>query len=214
MSTSLARCPSSILFGALLAGGLSLAPAAWSHEAGDWILKGGVSLVKPKSSNGSVLDGSVGLDVSNNARPSVTLTYMATRNLGIEVLAAVPFSHDIHGGGLGTIGSTKHLPPTVSLQWHFLPDSRIQPYVGVGLNYTTFFSTKASGVLAGQDLDLGDSWGLAGQIGVDYKINERWMLSADIRYVDISSKVRLNGADIGKARIDPWVFTTAVGYRF
>ncbi|GAA5233896.1 outer membrane beta-barrel protein [Verticiella sediminum] len=199
---------------ALVFAGVLGTPAAQAHEAGDWIVKGGVSLVKPKSGNGSVLDGTVGLDVNNNARPSVTLTYMATHHVGVELLAAMPFRHDIRGSGLGTIGSTRHLPPTLSLQWHFLPDSRIQPYVGVGLNYTTFFSTRASGALAGQDLSLRDSWGVAGQVGVDVKLDERWMLSADVRYIDISSKVRLNGEDIGKARVDPWVFTAAVGYRF
>lgn len=184
------------------------APAA-AHEAGDWLLKAGVTHIKPKSDNGDVL-GNVQLDVGSSTRPSVSITYMATRNIGVELLGAFPFKHDIGAQGLGNIGSTKHLPPTLSLQWHFLPDARIQPYVGVGLNYTTFFSTKSS---LG-DLKLGDSWGLAGQIGVDVKLDERWFLNADVRYIDISSKVKLNGQGIGTARIDPWVATVGLGYRF
>lgn len=193
----------------------ALAPAAHAHEAGDWLLKVGVTQVKPKSDNGSVLDGAVDLDVNSNVRPSFTLTYMATRNIGVELLGAWPFQHDVRGsGGLGRIASTKHLPPTLSVQWHFLPDSRVQPYVGVGVNYTHFFDTRTRGALSGSDMKLGDSWGLAGQIGMDVKLDERWFLNADLRYIDISSKVKLDGQRIGTARIDPWVATVAVGYRF
>jgi len=192
----------------------SLAVPAHAHEAGDVLLKVGVTQVRPDSNNGSVLDGSVKLDVNNNVRPSFTLTYMATRNIGVELLGAWPFQHDIRGSGLGKIGSTKHLPPTLSLQWHILPDSMIQPYIGVGINYTHFFDTKAEGALSGSDLKLKDSWGVAAQLGADIKINERWFMNADIRYIDISSKVKLDGQRVGTARINPWVATLGVGYRF
>ena len=139
----------------------------------------------------------------------------AGRNIGIELLGAWPFQHDVSGsGGLGKIGSTKQLPPTLSLQWHILPDSMIQPYIGVGINYTHFFDTKAEGALKGSDLKLGDSWGVAAQLGADIKINDRWFMNADIRYIDIKSKVKLDGERVGTARIDPWVATVSVGYRF
>ncbi len=192
----------------VVAGAFAAVPAA-AHEGGDWLLKAGVTHIKPKSNNGDVL-GNVGLDIGSSTRPSVSLTYMASRNIGIELLGAFPFKHDISAQGLGNIGSTKHLPPTLSLQWHFLPDAQIQPYVGIGLNYTTFFSAKSS---LG-DLKLDDSWGLAAQVGVDVKLSERWFMNADVRYIDISSDVSLNGQRIGKATIDPWVATVGVGYRF
>lgn len=194
--------------------GTTLATPALAHEAGDWLFKVGATQVRPKSNNGSVLNGSVKLDVNNNVRPSFTVTYMATRNVGVELLGAWPFEHDIRGSGLGKIATTKHLPPTLSLQWHFLPDSTVQPYVGIGLNYTHFFDTKTKGPLSGSSMKLKDSWGLAGQVGVDVKLNERWFMNADLRYIDISSKVKLDGQYIGKARIDPWVATIGVGYRF
>lgn len=192
---------------------LAAAPLAQAHEAGDVLLKVGVTHVHPKSNNGSVANGTVDLNVGNSTRPSFSLTYMATKNIGIELLGAAPFQHNIDSN-LGRIGKTKHLPPTLSLQWHFLPDAKVQPYVGVGLNYTRFFSTKSEGALAGQDLKLSDSWGVAAQIGVDIPLDKRWLLSADVRYISIESDVKLNGAKIGKAKINPWVATMAVGYRF
>ena len=197
----------------LIAAGALAAPAH-AHEAGDVLFRVGVTQVRPASNNGTVLDGSVKLDANNNVRPSFTLGYMVTRNIGIELLGAWPFQHDVSGSGLGKIGSSKQLPPTLSLQWHFLPDSTVQPYVGVGLNYTHFFDTKATGALEGAKVKLKDSWGIAGQVGMDVKLNDRWFVNADLRYIDISSKVKLNGESIGTAQIDPWVATLAVGYRF
>jgi outer membrane protein len=160
-----------------------------------------------------VADGTVKLDVGNNARPSFSLTYMATRNIGIELLGAFPFQHNIDSN-LGRIGKTKHLPPTLSLQYHFLPDSDFQPYVGVGVNYTMFFDTESRGALAGSDLKLKNSWGFAAQVGVDYKLDKNWFLNADVRYISIRPDVKLNGQSIGKAKLDPVVATIGVGYRF
>lgn len=203
------RLRHTVLACTLAAGTLAAGPAL-AHEAGDILLKVGVTHVEPKSDNGRVANGAVKLDIDGSTRPSFTLTYMATRNIGIELLGAYPFKHTINAKGLGDIGSTQQLPPTLSLQWHFLPDAAFQPYVGVGLNYTTFFDTNSK---LG-NLSLDDSWGVAAQVGVDYKLNDRWFLNADLRYIDISSNVRLNGADIGKTRINPWVATVGVGYRF
>ncbi|MYZ41623.1 OmpW/AlkL family protein [Schauerella aestuarii] len=207
---ALAPAVGSIVLAAVLA-----APAS-AHEQGDVLLKIGASQVRPTSNNGSVLNGAVDLDIDNSVRPSLTLTYMATRHVGIELLGAWPFKHNVNASGAvgGQIITSKQLPPTLSLQWHFLPDSTVQPYVGVGLNYTHFFDTKATGALEGAKVRLKDSWGIAGQVGMDVKLNDRWFVNADLRYIDISSKVKLNGESIGTAQIDPWVATVAVGYRF
>ncbi|RLE23923.1 MAG: hypothetical protein DRJ50_05450, partial [Actinobacteria bacterium] len=110
--------------------------------------------------------------------------------------------------------STKHLPPTVSLQYHFMPTSKFQPYVGVGINYTNFFSEKTTGPLTGSNLSLGDSWGLAGQIGFDVMIGENWFLNLDARYMNIETKARLDGTSIGTVKIDPMVYGGHVGFRF
>ncbi|MGO1766075.1 MAG: OmpW/AlkL family protein [Advenella sp.] len=207
-------------------GSLVAVPVA-AHEAGDWIVKLGITRVLPTSDNGTtgkdIVPRGIALDVKDSTRPSLSLTYMATRHMGIELLAAAPFKHDIRGnapdlgGDLGRIGTTRQLPPTLSVQWHFLPEARVQPYVGVGVNYTTFFDTKPTGALRGlgvEKLKLSDSWGLAAQVGADVKINENWLLNASVRYIDIKTRVRLDGTKIGTAKINPWVATVGVGYRF
>ncbi|MDR1075447.1 MAG: outer membrane beta-barrel protein [Xanthomonadaceae bacterium] len=202
----------------LLATGLAVALTAatipaMAQSRGDWTIGAGLGMVSPKSSNGT-LAGALKLDVDNDTKPTVTFEYFVYDNLGVEVLAAWPFQHDINIKGLGRVGSTKHLPPTVSLQYHFNSQGTISPFIGVGVNYTNFFSEKTKGVLRGGDLKLDDSWGIAGHVGVDVAVGERGAVRVDARYMDIDSKVKLDGAKLGTANIDPWVWGVSYIWKF
>ncbi|HKJ17151.1 MAG TPA: OmpW family outer membrane protein, partial [Xanthomonadales bacterium] len=140
--------------------------------------------------------------------------YFMTANWSVEVLAAWPFDHDIDLIGGEKVADTDHLPPTVSLNYHFLSDGGFQPYLGVGINYTTFFSTDTTGALAGTDLDLDDSWGLAYQLGADIPINEKWLVNLNVRYIDIETDATLDGTELGTVEIDPWVYGIHLGFKF
>jgi outer membrane protein len=195
------------------------ATPAFAQSAGSWTLGIGAHHVAPKSGNGTLTAtplGDLSMDVGSNARPTITGEYFLKDNLGLEVLAALPFQHDISVDGVGQVGSTKHLPPTVSLQYHF-GQGKVKPFVGVGLNYTRFFSTKTEGAIAGTDLELSDSWGLAGHVGIDFQINEKAAIRIDYRKIDIDTDVKLNGADLGTrntVNIDPSVYGIAYVFRF
>ena len=203
--------PLRIALAAVLA--LAATPAL-AQSAGSWTVGIGAHNVAPKSDNGTLTAtplGNLTMDVGSNVRPTITGEYFLKDNLGIEVLAALPFQHDINVVGVGKVGSTKHLPPTVSLQYHF-GQGKVKPFVGVGLNYTTFFSTKSEGAIAGTNLDLSDSWGLAAHLGVDFKVGEKGAIRVDYRKIDIDTKVKLNGANLGTrntVNIDPSVYGIA-----
>jgi outer membrane protein len=191
----------------------ALLGAAWVNtatamEQGDWLIRIGASNVDPKSNNHEVVS------VDSGTSATINFTYMMTANWAVELLAAYPFEHDIYLVDGPETGSTKHLPPTVSLQYHFLPDSTFQPYIGAGVNYTTFFSEKLYGPLAGNKLSLDDSWGLAGEIGADFMLGDAWFLNVSVRYIDINTDAKVNGENIGKVNIDPWVYGAHLGYRF
>lgn len=192
---------------------------ALAQSAGSFTVGIGAHNVAPKSGNGTLTAtplGNLPIRVADNIRPSVTGEYFASDNLGIEVLAALPCRHDISVAGVGKVGSTWHLPPTVSLQYHF-GNGRIRPFIGAGLNYTVFFSTKAEGAIAGGDLDLSDSWGLAGHVGVDFKVAEKGSIRLDYRKIDIDTKVKLNRANLGTnntVNIDPSVYGIAYVMQF
>ena len=207
--------PRTILVSALA---LAATPAL-AQSTGTWTIGIGAHNVAPKSNNGTLTAtplGNLRMDVGNNVRPTITAEYFLKDNLGVEVLAALPFQHDIDVAGVGKVGSAKHLPPTVSLQYHF-GQGKVRPFVGVGLNYTTFFSTKTEGAVDGTNLDLSNSWGLAGHIGVDFQVSEKGAIRIDYRKIDIDTDVKLNGADLGTnntVNIDPSVYGIAYVMHF
>lgn len=176
--------------------------------------------------------GSTAVGVNSNTQLGLTVDYKFDKNWTVELIAATPFSHDIEVEGSAIdgldIGNTKHLPPTLLAQYHFdLDDSNVDPFIGLGLNYTKFFDTSASGVLKSTlqalnvatgndnvDLKLKDSWGLALQAGVNYKLDQHWGLHFMVSKMDIDTvgEVRLNGTTIQSVdvQIDPLVVMAGV----
>lgn len=196
-----------------LAGALA-APPAFAQSAGDWSVAVGAHQVNPDSDNGALAGGTLPLDIDSSVRPTFAFEYFLRDNLGLEVLAALPFLHDIDIDGLGHVGSTKQLPPTISLQYHFNGGGKVSPLLGVGLNYTTFFSEDTRGALAGSKLELDDSFGLALHAGVDFKVGDKGAIRVDVRWMDIDTDVKLDGAKLGSAKIDPLVYGAAYVWRF
>lgn len=190
------------------AAALALAAPVAAQSAGEWTLGLGIGSVQPKSNNGTVAGTT--LEVDDNIRPTITAEYFIRDNLGVELLAATPFKHDIALAGVGGIGSVKHLPPTLSLNWHFETGTQWKPFVGVGLNYTTFFSEKSP---LG-DLTLKNSWGPAVNLGTDYWINDNAAIRANVRWIGIKSDVHLDGAYIGEAKINPVVWGASYVMKF
>ncbi|MGH8038591.1 MAG: OmpW/AlkL family protein [Stenotrophomonas sp.] len=207
------RKTSPLLLSSLAAALVLAASPAMAQSKGDWTISAGVHQVAPKSSNGT-LAGGLKVDVDSDIKPTITGEYFVADNLGIEILAALPFKHDINIDGLGRVGSTKHLPPVVSLQYHFNSKGKVSPFVGVGLNYTTFFSEETGGALAGSNLKLDDSWGLAAHLGLDCAISEKGALRVDARWIDIDSDVKLDGNKLGTVNIDPLVYGVSYVFKF
>lgn len=200
---------------ALLAAAIaSCALPAFAQSKGEMTLGVGLHQVNPKSDNGKLANGTLPLEIDSDVKPTVTFEYFLADNLGLEVLAALPFKHDIDIKGVGKVGSTKHLPPTVTLQYHFNSKGKVSPFLGAGVNYTTFFSEDTSGILEGTKLELGDSWGLAAHAGLDFKVSEKSAIRVDVRYMDIDTKVKVGGAKLGTANIDPLVYGAAYVMKF
>ncbi|HAH8296040.1 TPA: outer membrane protein OmpW [Escherichia coli] len=198
-----------------------LSGSAFAHEAGEFFMRAGSATVRPTEGAGGTLGSLGGFSVTNNTQLGLTFTYMATDNIGVELLAATPFRHKIGTRATGDIATVHHLPPTLMAQWYFGDaSSKFRPYVGAGINYTTFFDNgfNGHGKEAGlSDLSLKDSWGAAGQVGVDYLINRDWLVNMSVWYMDIdtTANYKLGGAQQhDSVRLDPWVFMFSAGYRF
>ena len=195
------------------AAALFTATPALAQQAGDWTFGLGAHVVAPKSDNGSLAGGALEADVGDNWRPTITGEYFFRDNWGIEVLASLPFHHDIELNGVKA-GSTKHLPPTVSLQYHFTGSEKVKPFIGAGVNYTLFFSQDTTGPLAGADLDLENSFGLALHGGLDFAVGTNKFVRLDARWIDIDTDVKVNGASVGTVNIDPMVYGAAFVWKF
>lgn len=195
------------------AAALFIATPALAQQAGDWTFGLGAHVVSPKSDNGSLAGGALDVEVGDNWRPTFTGEYFFRDNWGIEVLASLPFEHDIELNGVKA-GSTQHLPPTVSLQYHFNGSDKVKPFIGAGVNYTLFFSQETTGPLAGADLDLENSLGLALHGGLDFAVGTDKFIRLDARWIDIDTDVKVNGADVGTVNIDPMVYGAAFVWKF
>ncbi|MEH6635986.1 MAG: OmpW family outer membrane protein [Halioglobus sp.] len=207
--------------------------AAQAYEQGDFIVRAGATTVDPDTDSDDITLPGITLeaDVDDDTQLGILPVYMVTNNFGMELLLATPFEHDITAKGSGVsldAGSTKQLPPTLSLQWYPRGgQSGWQPYIGVGLNYTVFFDEDtdkeldaALGAILGAekvDLQLDDSFGLAGQVGIDYPLGEHWAINAAIWYIDIDTEAKIQ-TDAGNVEfdvdIDPWVYNLGIAYKF
>ncbi|OMQ27177.1 outer membrane protein OmpW [Serratia oryzae] len=196
---------------------------ASAHQAGDFLFRAGTATVRPNAGSDNVLgQGSFG--VNNNTQLGLTFGYMVTDNIGVELLAATPFNHNVSLKGSavsGDIASVKHLPPTLMAQYYFGDkQDKLRPYLGLGLNYTMFFDEKFNdyGKSAGlSNLDLKNSWGVAAQAGLDYNLDEHWMLNMSVWWMNIETQVRFDAGDQHQnidTRLDPFVFMFGAGYRF
>lgn len=209
-----------LLFAAML-------PQAAHAEAGDWILRGRAILVTPTEDSGSILPAfpGEGVSVSDSFAPEIDITYMASDHIGIELIAATT-RHEFSGrtgttGGIGELGSTWVLPPTLTVQYHFAPEAPVRPYIGAGVNYTLFYSEDASNGLeaavGATDVSLDDSWGFALQAGMDIDLNDNLFLNFDVKYLDIDTTARLRPTAIGPQSVDvdldPFVVGIGLGFR-
>lgn len=192
------------------AAGAAYSPTADAYQTGDWVARVGLGNVNPKSDNGT-LAGTLNLEIDSDLKPTLALSYFLTDHVAAQVLAAWPFDHDFDLNGAKS-GSLRHLPPTVTFQYHFNPTGPVNFYIGAGVNYTFVYDEKIA--IPGSKLELDNSFGLAAEAGLEYFINDNWSLGAQLWWVDIDSDAKLDGADIGTANVDPIVVGIDLAYKF
>jgi outer membrane protein len=183
-------------------------------------------MVSPNESSGPVQPSFPGatVGVSNSFAPEIDFTYMATDHIGAELIVATT-KHTISGRGalegVGDLATTWVLPPTLTLQYHFVPEAKVRPYVGAGINWSIFYSDNASDQLEAAvgptNVTLSNSVGYALQAGVDFDISEKVFLNVDVKYIDMNTTATLtSGALVNRVAVDinPLVFGVGLGMRF
>ena len=197
---------------ALAAAAAVVVPAAQAQSAdsGSWIVRARALNLDPANKDSTGL----GLGIDSKVFPEVDISYFLSPNLALELVLTYPQKHDVLSGGT-KIGTLKHLPPTLSLQYHF-PLGGWRPYVGAGLNYTRFskVSFDPAVVTALQPSIEKDSFGAAFGVGADVPMGGGWLFNIDVKKVQIRTDVFSFGAKAGTVKVDPVLFSLGVGKRF
>lgn len=152
----------------------------------------------------------LGLTVDNKTIPEVDVSYFFTPNIAAELILTVPQKQTVSSNGT-SIGTFKHLPPTLLMQYHFTGLNGYKPYVGAGINYTDISKVNLLGGVATLDKD---SWGGVLQVGVDIPLDKNWSINFDVKKVYIRTHVYAGGVNAGTLKLDPLLVGAGVGYRF
>jgi len=196
---------------ALLIASFSLSGAAMAQES-PWLVRVRAVHIDPADKSDPI--GGVGasdrLHVSDKWIPDVDISYFLTPNWAAELVLTYPQKHTVTLDG-ASIGTFKHLPPTLTAQYHFMPGKTVNPYLGAGVNYTLL--SKVS-LLGGAARLEHDSFGLALQAGFDVRIDERWSFNADVKKLQLRSDVIIGGVRASRVKVDPVLLGVGFGYHF
>lgn len=186
---------------------------AQGSDTGNWLVRGRV--LNLQSDNGGTTNPDLKLSVNDKTFPEVDIAYFFTPNVAAELVLTYPQKHDIRSGGT-TVGSLKHLPPTLLAQYHFTGLGSFRPYVGAGINYTMFSSVKFDPAVeaALQPSIKKSSVGAALQLGVDFPVGSGWVINLDVKKVQIKTDVKSAGTKIGEFKVDPTLVSIGAGLRF
>ncbi|MCE2926245.1 MAG: OmpW family protein [Rickettsiales bacterium] len=193
------------------------AVAAEMPKAGDFIVRARAISVIPDEDakiSGAVTGSQIDIDTS--VVPELDVSYFVTNNIAFELIAAIT-PHDVNtktsSAGALDLGDVWLLPPTLTIQYHFTDLGQFKPYLGAGVNYTHFFAEDKGTSVTSVDYD--DSFGPALQAGMDYMLDDHWMLNVDVKKIWINTDVKFNnGAIRADVDINPWVVGVGVGYKF
>lgn len=163
-------------------------------------------------------------DVSTNVVPTVAIEYFLSNNISVETICCVT-AHHVDGAGTlagaHLVSDAKIIPATFTLKLH-MPVGPIKPYVGVGPTYFIFVGENSGSTaqsLGAASAHINDKVGLALQGGVDMALNPKMFLSVDAKKYFLTTTARWYAADGTEAlnarvRLDPWVISGGIGFRF
>lgn len=154
------------------------------------------------------------LSINSKVIPELDYMYNFNAHFSTLLVLTIPQTQTVTLAGVGKLGTFKHLPPVLAVQYHFLPTDLLNPYIGVGLNYTLIYDSNLIVTTIPLALDT-HSFGLVGQAGVDIDIGHSFYLNLDIKKVGIETGVYLpGGSELTRANLDPWLFSAGCAYRF
>lgn len=218
----------------MLISALMFSGSAAAYEPDQWIFRFGAMYMSPQDSNSVVQYAPGGptiypidIEFSDETQLGINATYMFARNLGVQFLTSTPFDYSINrtsattGTMNTTLGTVKAVPLTVSLQLYFMDtNTRVQPYLGFGVNYTSFYDpdVNSSQNAAIDYLEVDNAWAASFEAGIDIAFTEDWVINIAASYIDTETEISFDDVDdswvIDDIDLTPLAFTLGFGYRF
>lgn len=202
----------------LVVGALTVGQSQAQADQGDWLVRIRALDIQPRNQSDPIPALGVpanAITLNDKWAPEIDLNYFLLKNIALELILTYPQRHDVSLNS-AKIGTAKHLPPTLTLQYHVTPDGKFRPYLGAGINYTYFSDVNLSVPGVGQlDMDR-SSWGGALQVGFDMEVGKNKFINFDVKKIYIGSDVKLAaaGATISHVRLDPVVLGVGFGWKF
>jgi len=199
----------------------ALAPSFAMAEKGDIVVRLRATQVSPDEKSkldNATFGANSDLKVDNNTIPELDISYYFTKNIAAELILALGTRHKVEADLNGTkvdLGKVNLLPPTLLAQWHFNPDQTFDPYVGAGISYIRAMDNSLS-LPNSTDIHISrNNWGAALQAGLDFNLENKWLLNVDVKKIWFDTTVRLDGVGkIDNLDIDPWVVSVGFGKKF
>lgn len=185
-------------------------------QAGDVMVRVRGLAVLPEVSSSVSIGGKV--EASQSIVPEADISYYFTKNIAVEAIAAIT-RHNVSANGTSSgdvgLGKVTLLPPTVTAQYHFMPDSKFNPYLGAGINYTYFFDHKTTKGSAATKIRYDNTFNPAIQAGFDYNVAGNWFMNVDVKHIFLKTVAKINGGSImADVNLDPTIVGVGLGYRF
>lgn len=205
-------------------------PSVALAEAGDVQVKLLGTYVAP---DGKITDVNVDLvglpattqtEANDNVVPTVAIEYFFTDNFSVETICCFT-QHDVDAvsglPGAELVSNARLIPATFTAKYH-IPTGGVTPYVGAGVTYFLWISDKpgaATVPLGVTDTDLSDEFGFVLQAGFDVPVGDSGFgvsLDAKKYFVDTTARWYAGNtlAIETEHKLDPWVLSAGVSYRF
>ncbi len=162
---------------------------------------------------------------NDNVVPTVAIEYFFSPNFSIETICCVT-QHDVDGTtglpGAELVSNARIIPATFTAKYHLTTGGPFKPYVGAGPTYFIVFDEKPGAAAVGlgaDDLKMSSELGFALQAGADFALGENGFgISIDAKkyFVDTKARWFAGGTEViaTKHKLDPWVLSAGVSYRF
>ena len=205
-------------------------------------VKAGWASIDPNSTASSISGAFTPVDALRlSVKKQSTLFFSVSREIDsdwdVELALGLPPTHDVAvvvknpllvtpgvNAVNGQVAATvRQVAPTLFANyWLTGKDSAIRPFVGIGVNYTSFdnaTSTAVNNMVNGGPTSIkqSDSIGLAFQLGASVKLDGPWSLNAAWSTAQVKTKMTSNTLGIERTAdisFQPSVLILSVGYSF